>query len=246
MTRLCRYARAALGSVVIWLALACSSEPLVYLGEHSERAPIAAVADSPAQTLPDASAAPIETANAAGAAPAVSQPELEPQPEPQPPPRQPEPEPLHCQPDLADCDGARANGCEADLQRSPEHCGVCGNACNTPDCACIGGKLGVSCPSGHADCDGQRSNGCEVDLNTNVRNCGRCQHACQVSGHDAIATMCIAGQCQLKCQEETFPEVDCDHDPSNGCEARLWADPENCGACGKRCRSGTCSSGVCQ
>jgi hypothetical protein len=38
---------------------------------------------------------------------------------------------------------------------------------------------------------------------------------------------------------------DCDGVASNGCEHDVWNDPLNCGACGKNCYGGTCSSGVC-
>ena len=226
-----RYTRVLMASFAAWLGIACASEPIVYLGERAQVGPVKPApedpAGSPAPTLPDASVAPIVTADAAGA----------------PAARDPEPPP--CQLDFADCDGERTNGCETDLQTSQQHCGRCGNACETPDCACVGGKLSVSCPSGRADCDGDRKNGCEVDTNSDLQHCGRCQHVCHLNGHDAVAAKCVAGQCHISCENEALPEVDCDHDPDNGCEARLWVDPENCGTCGKRCSSGMCNSGMC-
>ena len=54
--------------------------------------------------------------------------DVTPRPPSPPPISTPEP-PLVCGPGLADCDGVRANGCEAFLFSSDEHCGSCGHAC---------------------------------------------------------------------------------------------------------------------
>ncbi|HSO40016.1 MAG TPA: hypothetical protein VLT33_46130 [Labilithrix sp.] len=45
---------------------------------------------------------------------------------------------LACAAPRADCTGGPADGCETDLQTSPEHCGACGHSCLTT--ACDGGK----------------------------------------------------------------------------------------------------------
>jgi hypothetical protein len=37
--------------------------------------------------------------------------------------------PLVCDAGLADCDGDESNGCETNLERSPDNCGQCGNVC---------------------------------------------------------------------------------------------------------------------
>jgi hypothetical protein len=154
----------------------------------------------------------------------------------------PDAAPAGCQGAFADCDGDPANGCEVDLASSRAHCGRCGNACSTPDCACVGAELVVSCPPGRADCDGAPANGCEVDTATSMQHCGSCQRTCHMNGHDALSAVCVAGQCRLTCQRELDPEADCDGDPDNGCETTIWRDDLNCGACGVRC---TCSMGVC-
>src|SRR5205823_407119 len=40
-----------------------------------------------------------------------------------------------CNPGYADCDGVPANGCEANLQSDPAHCGACATACAGVMCA---------------------------------------------------------------------------------------------------------------
>lgn len=151
------------------------------------------------------------------------------------------PPPLHCAGSSADCDADAGDGCEADLASDPKHCGSCGVACQSPDCACRDGVISVVCPAGRADCDGDSRNGCEVDIDTSMQNCGRCDRLCHTMGHDALEAVCVAGHCKITCQIEPFGQGDCDDDPDNGCETNLWTD-ENCGMCGVRC---TCIDGKC-
>jgi hypothetical protein len=151
-------------------------------------------------------------------------------------------QPLHCMGTSADCDTDASNGCEADLADDPKHCGSCGVACQSPDCACRGGTITVVCPAGRADCDGDSRNGCEVDIDTSMQNCGRCGRLCHTMGHDALDAVCVGGHCQITCQIEPFGQGDCDDDPDNGCETNLWTN-DNCGTCGVRC---TCIDGVCR
>lgn len=151
------------------------------------------------------------------------------------------PPPLRCTGTNADCDADAGNGCEADLANDPEHCGSCGVACHSPDCACRDGVISVVCPAGRADCDGDSRNGCEVDIDTSMQNCGRCGRLCHTMGHDALEAICVAGHCKITCQIEPFGQGDCDDNPDNGCETNLWTD-ENCGMCGVRC---TCIDGKC-
>jgi hypothetical protein len=52
-----------------------------------------------------------------------------------------------------------------------------------------------------------------------------------------------AGQSALDCPELT---ADCDAKRTNGCEAKLGADPRNCGVCGRTCEgSEQCTDGSC-
>lgn len=52
----------------------------------------------------------------------------------------------------------------------------------------------------------------------------------------------VQGVCGFGCAAPNFG--DCNHDPSDGCEAALDVDPNNCGACGAICQ-GTCTPAGC-
>jgi hypothetical protein len=57
---------------------------------------------------------------------------------------------------------------------------------------------------------------------------------------------CRTGECgHLKC---SFPYADCNNDTvTDGCEAKLDTDTQNCGGCGIKCAPGEiCANGVCQ
>ncbi len=47
---------------------------------------------------------------------------------------------LMCPPNMANCDGIPAHGCDVNLQNDPEHCGSCANVCKPPMLVCAGGK----------------------------------------------------------------------------------------------------------
>src|SRR5262249_56005655 len=78
---------------------------------------------------------------------------------------------------FADCDGDKTNGCETNVDGSPDHCGSCDVTCS-PHHACSFGACSVQCLPGFSDCDGDAANGCEVMLATNALNCRRCRHHC--------------------------------------------------------------------
>lgn len=151
--------------------------------------------------------------------------------------------PANCDARHADCDGDVSNGCESDLTNDRNHCGACAARCETPDCSCDNGKLTLHCDNGRADCDAMLSNGCETDITTSMQHCGACNSACHTNGHDVTSAMCTAGRCQVTCAPRLSPEADCDGNPDNGCESYLMFDAQNCGQCGKVCRS--CEAGTC-
>jgi hypothetical protein len=148
-----------------------------------------------------------------------------------------------CEAQRADCDGDASNGCETDLTKNRDHCGVCGARCQTPDCSCDNGKLTLHCDSAHADCDAMLSNGCETEIMTSMQHCGACQRACHTNGHDVTSAMCVSGRCEITCEPRISPEADCDGNADNGCETYLLFDAQHCGQCGNACAA--CEAGVC-
>ena len=168
----------------------------------------------------------------------------------------------HCDPtcDLAtypfhrDCNGYPDDGCEMDVQFDVNNCGACGNECPAGT-RCYVGQCG--CPAGETMCEATTpSPGVGVDLSTTPptyfacrdlrtddNNCAVCGTAC-ADAPDACAPPahsgygCAGASCgKLKCANGFG---DCNSDfakgcASDGCEANLRTDHDNCGACGVVC-----------
>lgn len=153
-----------------------------------------------------------------------------------------------CEMGFADCDGNPANGCEVDTRSDVTHCGGCETSCSPPNAtpSCAMSRCSVAaCATGFGDCDANPTNGCETRLNTEVSHCGTCGNAC-TAGANAFPG-CLGGRCVSSCLTGF---LDCDGDPSNGCESELRSDALNCGACGRRCvlshATGSCQMAQCQ
>jgi hypothetical protein len=76
---------------------------------------------------------------------------------------------------------------------------------------------------------------------TDPTNCGTCGTACTIPPNASGA--CNAGKCGFTC---LFGFADCDKNPTNGCEASVQSDINNCGVCGHVCQvGGACNGGTC-
>ncbi|RME26465.1 MAG: choice-of-anchor D domain-containing protein, partial [Deltaproteobacteria bacterium] len=142
-----------------------------------------------------------------------------------------------------DCDGATDE--DFDLQNDPMNCGGCGNQCllYNATSVCIQGTCRIgSCQVGYDNCDLNDVNGCETDLKADPDNCGTCGNVCSFPNAPAL---CNNGTCQPGDCSSGF--LDCNNDPTDGCETNAQTDAQNCGSCGTACDPGeSCESGQCR
>ncbi|KAG0562904.1 hypothetical protein KC19_9G181500 [Ceratodon purpureus] len=139
-----------------------------------------------------------------------------------------------------DCDSAKGNGCETNIDTSPKHCGKCGKVCPAPPAngtATCSKKDGCSiqCDARFSKCGTQCLN-----LQTDTANCGTCGNICPAPAN-GIAT-CSGGTCGVTCNDGfSLCGGEC-RDVNN--------DAGNCGTCNNAClapenASATCSGGTC-
>ncbi|HEY5955525.1 MAG TPA: hypothetical protein VIV60_03185 [Polyangiaceae bacterium] len=108
----------------------------------------------------------------------------------------------------------------------------------------VAGSGAIICPTGKGDCD-SNPNDCETDL-TLITSCGKCNVACDPTHGavkcDATTLTCVvntdAGGCMTG-------YADCNKNGTDGCEASLATDANNCGVCGRNCGGGKCTSSQC-
>jgi hypothetical protein len=101
------------------------------------------------------------------------------------------------------------------------------------------------CAYGLGSCDAEASQPCSTDVLSSLVHCGACDATCALP-HAAAA--CVDGRCHVGSCETGF--ADCAGGESDGCEAELAVDPQNCSACGHLCPSfvnglPACAGGVC-
>lgn len=128
-----------------------------------------------------------------------------------------------CNNGFDDCNKLADDGCETDLNTSPDNCSRCRTVCpSRPGMTrtCVAGKCGLICSANRADCNGNLFDGCEVDINLDGNNCGGCGKKC------AIGMGCQNGMCATCSGGKTY---------CNGICADLNSDVNNCGTCGTKC-----------
>ena len=160
---------------------------------------------------------------------------------------------LKCKGGFGDCDLDPENGCETTLG-TDENCLVCGDACGAGQkCALDFRQVPFcACPTGLTfcgECIGSLCVGECKDTTSDPNNCGGCNVRCLGgSGGDDTYTMlaaCEFGSCTTVC---TTGRADCNGAISDGCEVETSSDPDNCGACGKKCDAAigqACVNGKC-
>jgi hypothetical protein len=127
-----------------------------------------------------------------------------------------------------------------DLLSDKNHCGVCSRACGSQE-ICVNARCGPACAeSGTTLC----GDDC-VDLSTSMSDCGSCGNECRTFLPNALGSACTDGMCVVSGCDAGYG--DCDGSISNGCEANLRTDENNCGSCGTRCPSDElCSNALCK
>ncbi len=103
--------------------------------------------------------------------------------------------------------------------------------------------IGTECPAPYGTCsDTER---CAVDFRNDRLNCGGCGIACPAVLDLQMISLCVDGVCTYKCYDGAA-QRDCNGILEDGCEVRIFEDPNNCGACGNECPAGTpCIDGQC-
>lgn len=123
------------------------------------------------------------------------------------------------------------NGSCVNIFTDKKNCGVCGRTCGSQE-TCLNARCGPACPkSGTTLCDDT----C-VDMNTDVENCGSCGNICLSSPPNSMGSSCSRGECIISQCSSDYG--DCNQEISDGCEANLRFDDNNCGSCGTKCPDG--------
>jgi hypothetical protein len=135
------------------------------------------------------------------------------------------------------------NGACVDLNASTQNCGACGNACPQGQ-FCTAAKCALNCQNGQTKCSGDAGPTC-IDPLKDPNNCANCGNVCPSRPNSTPA--CNGGTCGITCNAGF---LDCDGDPSNGCEVNQNSDLANCGSCGNACptpkhATASCTQGVC-
>ena len=117
---------------------------------------------------------------------------------------------------------------------------LCACSLTAPDDASLmggaapSGSASSACALGTKPCPG----GCAA-VDAPATGCGAA--SCSPCSFAHAQPLCIAGACAMGPCENGF--ADCDHDPTNGCEADLRRDTGRCGSCFAVC---TASSPACE
>lgn len=144
-----------------------------------------------------------------------------------------------CEADLQtspnNCDSNDGNGCESTPSTDPLNCGSCRSQCRSyrnASSMCSSGLCSMgACNTGYTDCNRSDADGCETQTGTDPLNCGACGTRCDTPAN-ATSASCSNGACVATC----LPSMaNCDGSFKNGCETLIENNINNCGKCGQQC-----------
>jgi hypothetical protein len=103
-----------------------------------------------------------------------------------------------CETSYQDCNGDPKDGCEANLQTNPDHCGACNAACSrvNADVTCVDTTCALTCNPGYGDCDRNAATGCEKPTSDDIEHCGGCNRRCYATAGET--PVCVEGQCETR------------------------------------------------
>ena len=137
-----------------------------------------------------------------------------------------------------------------DRRADPQVCAECVTDahCAAPGAAgrCVERRCELTCDRDLGDCDRALTNGCETRLDVTLAHCGRCANRCPERPN--AASLCVGGACTHRCSTGF---LDCNGDPTDGCEVDAGASLEHCGACNNGCaprpnQTAACAEGSCR
>ncbi|HJL17725.1 MAG TPA: putative metal-binding motif-containing protein [Sandaracinaceae bacterium LLY-WYZ-13_1] len=146
------------------------------------------------------------------------------------------PEPSARENETQQCCGPEGGETCVDVTSNDSHCDICDFVCG-PSSECVDRRCECVTEAGRdwRDCNGDLltepdNDGCEADLEGDPATCGSCTTSC--SAPNAVEE-CVMRTCGI--DSCTDPWRDCDGAYTNGCEANLRRDEDNCGSCGRTC-----------
>lgn len=98
-----------------------------------------------------------------------------------------------CRVPFQDCNNNLDDGCEANTDSDPSHCGSSCRPCTPANAIplCTSGVCSyAACLPNFGDCNHDASDGCEVDLRTSDAHCGSCDSPC------GAGATCETGTCR--------------------------------------------------
>ncbi len=167
---------------------------------------------------------------------------------------------LNCTDGYGNCNKLLEDGCEVDLNNTPDHCGECGHACEDGEVCSSGECIENKCPEETPDncmVGGVRT--CMDVHADDFNNCGSCGYRCQehpMLGGQATSATCENGLCIYDCtpglirmsDEATADLIQCINPNNNNTYCGAKSSTERGTKCedNEVCTQGKCEINTCE